>query len=166
MQSIRSTSIKSRIIALAAIIIIPLIIALVWVATNQAETNRTLIEMQRKDLSHELSRAIDRDFVELKGMLAGISSALSSDKFDKKIAYKPLVNSSGFGEILALWSFAPDGSTIKELSYSTANSTTHRLPKELVSKIVNGESGVSAVSGEGLANANIVIAVPITLFWS
>ena len=161
MKSTPSRSIRFRVVALAAIIIVPLIIALVWVAMNQAGMTRTLIELQRKDLSHELSRAIDRDFVELKGTLIGIANTFESDKFDQSMSYTPLVNSSRFGKILALWSFAPDGSTIKELGYLSANSTGHKLPKELVSQVVGGGAGVSSVVGEGMANANVVIAVPV-----
>ena len=161
MKSTPSRSIRFRVVALAAIIIVPLIIALVWVAMNQAGMTRTLIELQRKDLSHELSRAIDRDFVELKGTLVGIANTFESDKFDQSMSYTPLVNSSRFGKILALWSFAPDGSTIKELGYLSANSTGHKLPKELVSQVVGGGAGVSSVVGEGMANANVVIAVPV-----
>ena len=120
MNSIVSRSIRFRVVALAAIIIVPLIMALVWVATNQAQTNRTLIEMQRKDLSYEFSRAIDCDFVELKGMLVGIANSLTSDQSDKSVAFPTPVNSSGIGKILALWSFASDGSTIIELGYLSA----------------------------------------------
>ena len=97
MKSTPSRSIRFRVVALAAIIIVPLIIALVWVAMNQAGMTRTLIELQRKDLSHELSRAIDRDFVELKGTLVGIANTFESDKFDQSMSYTPLVNSSRFG---------------------------------------------------------------------
>lgn len=76
--------------------------------------------MQRKDLSYEFSRAIDCDFVELKGMLVGIANSLTSDQSDKSVAFPTPVNSSGIGKILALWSFASDGSTIIELGYLSA----------------------------------------------
>jgi PAS domain S-box-containing protein len=156
-----SRSIKFRVVALTAIIIAPLLIVFALIAFNLAATHRAMIELQRKNMVHELSSRVDRDFMELKGMLVGIAVSLPINKFDKTAINKQMATTSRFGQISAMWSFSPNGNATEQLMDVSPTSAAHNLSKELLLRVFGGESAVSGVSGEGMENASIVIAVPV-----
>lgn len=161
MNSVGSRSIKFRIIALVALIIAPLLVVFALITLSLATANRAAIESQRHYSAHELSAAVDRDFVELKGELSGIAIAIGSRssanlEFDQQLAKK-----AKFARIMKIWSFSSNGTPIEQFTDTLADSRNYNLTSDFISRVFDGKSTVSEVSGEGMENATIVMAVPV-----
>ena len=161
MNSAGWRSIKFRIIALVALIIAPLLVVFVFLALSLAQANRVAIESQRHNSAHELSAAVDRDFVELKGELTGIAVSVASrsssiPEFDQQLAKK-----AKFARIMKIWSFSSNGIALEQFTDTLPDSRNHNLSSDFVSRVFEGKSAVSEVRGEGMESATIVIAVPI-----
>lgn len=161
MIAIDSRSIKFKVVTLTATIVLPLLIVSALISLNLAETNRALIEMQRKNMSRELSGTIDRDFAELKGMIGGIAGSQSSYQIDKAGSPKQITKAFRLGPILAMWKFTADGTAAEELVGISPSSGGSNLSKNLLLRVFKGEAAVSDVFGEGMKTANVIIAVPI-----
>ena len=161
MNSAGSRSIRFRIISLVTLIFAPLIVLFALVTFSLATANRAAIESQRHYSAHELSAAVDRDFVELKGELTGIAvtigSRSSSDlEFDNRLAKR-----AKFARILRIWSFSSNGSPIELFTDTIPNSAKRSLTSDFIARVFAGNSAVSEVSGEGMENATVVMAVPV-----
>ena len=161
MNSAGSRSIKSRIIALVALIIAPLLIVFALVTLSLVTGNRSAIESQRQNSAHELSAAVDRDFVELKGELIGIAASIASRSsvdpaFDQQLAKK-----ASFARIMRLWTFSPNGTTTEKFADMLPGSRNHNLTSDFVSRVFARKFAVSEVQGEGMESATIVIGVPV-----
>ena len=161
MIAIDSRSIKFKVVTLTATIVLPLLIVSALISQNLAETNRALIEMQRKNMSRELSGTIDRDFAELKGMIGGMAGSQSSYQIDNAGSPKQITKAFRLGPIQAMWKFTADGTAAEELVGISPSSGGHNLSKNLLLRVFKGEAAVSDVFGEGMKTANVIIAVPI-----
>jgi PAS domain S-box-containing protein len=156
-----SRSIKFRIVALVVTIVAPLIVLFTLVTMNLAEANRATIELQRQSTTHELSAAVDRKLLEMRGVLTGIALSLASRtavsiKFDQ-----PLADKAKIAQIVDLWSFDASAS-VKEKFIDVAQNTSRPiLSNELVVQIFSGQPAVTRVAGNGYDGATIIIAVPV-----
>ena len=161
MSSAGSRSIKFRIIVLVALIIAPLLIMFAVVTWSLATANRTAIESQRHNSAHELSAAVDREFVELKGELTGIAVSVASRSsanigFDQQLAKK-----AKFARFMRIWRFSSNGIMTEQFTDTEPGSLFPYLATDFVSRVFAGGYAVSEVRGEGMENATIVIAVPV-----
>ena len=161
MNLVGSKSIKFRIMALVALIIAPLLIVFGLVTLSLATANRAAIEAQRHNSAHELSAAVDRDYVELKGVLTGIAILVASHHTSSLAVDQQLARKAGLAQILGMWSFSLNGSPTELFADSPPSSRNHNLNMDFIARVFAGESVVSDVRGEGIDNASIVIAVPV-----
>ena len=161
MSLIDSRSIKFRIMALVALIIAPLLIVFGLVTLSLAQANRAAIEAQRYNSAHELSAAVDRDYVELKGVLTGIAILVGSHHTSSLAVDQQLARKAGLAQILGMWSFSLIGSPTELFADSPPSVRNHNLDGDFIAHVFAGESVVSDVRGEGMDKAIIVIAVPV-----
>lgn len=68
-------TIRSRLIALIAIIVVPLLAMFGWLANDYAKIQRSLIETQRSDAVTNLTSLLDREIASIKGGLIGLASS-------------------------------------------------------------------------------------------
>ena len=161
MNSSGNRSIKFRIIALVALIIVPILIVFALVTLSLVTGNRSAIESQRQKSAHEISSSMDRSFVELKGELVGIAVSIASDSSSHQVFDQQLTNRVGFARILRLWTFSANGTTTEKFVDVIPNSPIHNLSSNFVSRVFASKFAVSEVQGEGMGNATIVIGVPV-----
>lgn len=161
MNAAASQSIRFRIVALTILIIAPLLVVFTIVSISLASAHRSAIELRRQHAAHELSAIVDRDYVELRGILTGIALTLSARltpnvAFNEQLAVK--VKSA---HILGLWSFAADGHVTEQFMDALPDVPNHTLTPDTIARIFKGQSVASEVLGEGLDKATVAIAVPI-----
>ncbi len=154
-------SIKFRIVALTALIIAPLLIVFTLVTLSLADANRSAIKLQQQNTARDLSLAVDRHFLELKGALMGISIALGSRNFSTTELDQQLSKKAKFAKIVGIWSFSSTGTSIAQLFDASPPIENHTLTSEFVGRVFAGQTAVSGVAGKGLDDATVVIAVPV-----
>ena len=161
MSSAGSRSIKFRIIVLVALIIAPLLIMFAVVTWSLATANRAAIESQRHNSAHELSAAVNRDFVELKGELTGIAVSVASRSSANLEFDRQLTKKARFARFMRIWRFSSNGTVIEQFTETEPGSVIPYLTTDFVSRVFAGGYAVSEVRGEGMENATVVIAVPV-----
>src|SRR5450631_2126057 len=114
MSSTGSRSIKFRITVLVALIMAPLLIIFGFVVLSLATANRAAVELQRQSSSHQLSAAVDLEFVELKGLLTGIATSVASSPSSNLMIDQQLANQAGFARIMRMWSFSSTGNVLAQ----------------------------------------------------
>ena len=161
MSSAGSRSIKFRIVALVALIIAPLLVMFALVTLSLVRENRLAIESQRQNSAHQLSAAVDRDFVELKGELTGIAASIAARSLPNFEFEQQLARNARFNRIVRMWTFSPNGTTKEQFAEPLPDSHYHILTDDFVSRVFAGKFSASDVQGEGMGNATIVIGVPV-----
>ncbi|MDP8997070.1 MAG: PAS domain S-box protein [Pseudomonadota bacterium] len=161
MSSTGSRSIKFRITVLVALIMAPLLIIFGLVVLSLATANRAAVELQRHSSSHQLSAAVDLEFVELKGLLTGIATSVASSPSSNLMIDQQLANQAGFARIMRMWSFSSTGNVIAQYTNTLPDSRDQNLTSDFISRVFAGGYSISEVRGEGVGKATIVIAVPV-----
>ena len=161
MSSTGSRSIKFRITVLVALIMAPLLIIFGFVVLSLATANRAAVELQRQSSSHQLSAAVDLEFVELKGLLTGIATSVASSPSSNLMIDQQLANQAGFARIMRMWSFSSTGNVIAQYTNTLPGSRDQNLTSDFISRVFAGGYSISEVRGEGVGKATIVIAVPV-----
>ncbi len=156
-----SRSIKFRIVSLVVTIVAPLIVLFTLEAINLAEANRATIELQRQTTTHELSAAVDRKFLELRGILNGIALSLASRTAISMQFDQPLAEKAKISQIVDLWSFDVSANVKEQFIDVSRKLPRPILTPELVAQVFSGQSAVSQVAGLGFDGATIIIAVPV-----
>ena len=154
-------SIKFRIVALVVTIVAPLIVLFTIVTMNLAAANRATIELQRQSTTHELSAAVDRKFLELKGTLNGIALSLASRTTISMQFDQPLAQKAKITQIVNLWSFDASANVKERFIDVPQNLPNPTLSSELIAQVFSGQSAISQEAGEGFDGATIIIAVPV-----
>lgn len=161
MSSTGSRSIKFRITVLVALIMAPLLIIFGFVVLSLATANRAAVELQRQSSSHQLSAAVDLEFVELKGLLTGIATSVAASPSSNLMIDQQLANQAGFARIMRMWSFSSTGNVIAQYTNTLPDSRDQNLTSDFISRVFAGGYSISEVRGEGVGKATIVIAVPV-----
>lgn len=161
MNLIDSRSIKFRITALTTLLIAPLVIVFSLIILSLAAANREAIELQRFNSVIELSAAVERYFAEVKGELTGIAVSVASHPFDNLKFDQQLAKRAGLVPVTGIWSFSLDGGIAQQFVDVSPQSPNHILSNDFISRVFSGEFAVSGVSGVGLSDATVVIAVPV-----
>ncbi len=71
----RDPTIRSRVIALISIVLVPMLGLLTWLAADYASLRRRIIEVQRADVTSNLNHLLDSEIASIKGALTGLASA-------------------------------------------------------------------------------------------
>jgi PAS domain S-box-containing protein len=81
----RDPTIRSRVISLIAIVLLPLLILLAWVALRYATVQRQVIEVERVYIASSLTDLLDREIAGIRGVLTGLGASedLSIGDFDR-----------------------------------------------------------------------------------
>ena len=81
----RDPTIRSRVISLIAIVLIPLLALLAWLAVNFADVQRRVIEVERVYIASSLTDLADREIAGIEGTLKGLSASedLSIGDFER-----------------------------------------------------------------------------------
>ena len=161
MNEAGSRSIKFRIIVMVALIFAPLLIVFAIFALITASTNRSTIVAQQVVSARQLSGAADHRFMEMRGILTGISIAIATRPAGSLATNQLLVQRAQAAQIAGIWRFSADGSLKEQLIDFLPNSPNHNLPNDFVARVFAGESAATAVQGEGMKNATVVIGVPV-----
>ncbi len=152
-----SKTIRFRIVALASMILVPLIALLTWMAVNYASAKRQLIELERFDITNRLSTAVDREVAEKIGMLRGLSASgdLKNNQIEDFKRHATLL--VAMPQVTRIWAFSKDATFFEAIP----EKPDQLLNSAAVTMIFAGRNVVSTVLGEGLQNARIFIAVPV-----
>ncbi len=161
MSSAGSRSIKFRIVALVALIIAPLLVMFALVTLSLVRENRLAIESQRQNSAHQLSAAVDRDFVELKGELTGIAVSIAARSLPNLEFEQQLARKARSTRIIRMWTFSRNGTPKEYFTEALPDSHKHILTDDFVSRVFAGRFATSDVQGEGMGSATIVIGVPV-----
>jgi PAS domain S-box-containing protein len=158
----RDPTIRSRVISLIAILLIPLFIAMAWIAGQLADARRHAIEIERGSLAEKLAEMLDQRISGIEGMLNGLASSqdLSNGDFprferhSKAIARQP--------DIRLLQVVAPSGEIVSSTEYAdhAVISATERT--ELLNKVLRGETIVSNLHNGSAGNPDTFsVIVPV-----
>lgn len=157
----RPRTIRSRVVVLVGIVVVPLLALFTWIAVNFSAAKRELIEQQRLDVTHRLSSAVDLNIATQFGMLSGLSVSDdlgSAFKTFRRQAEALMLNPN----VVRIWAFDKDGKFVAGArSAQKRASNGEPLDKPFVQQVFAGANAVSGTKGEGLENATVVIAVPV-----
>ena len=106
-------TIRFRIVAFAAIIVMPLLVLLSWMAFSYSSAKRQLIEFEQFDITNRLSTAIDREIAERVGMLRGLAASgdLKNNQIEEFKRHATLL--VALPQITHIWAFSKDCSSNK-----------------------------------------------------
>lgn len=157
----RPRSIRSRVVVLVGIVVIPLLALFTWIAVNFATSKRELIEQQRLDATHRLSSAVDLDIATQFGMLSGLSVSDdlgSAFKTFRRQAEALMLHP----HVVRIWAFDEDGKFVAGARSADRRSSHGDILEEaFIERTFSGANAVSGIKGEGLTDATVVIAVPV-----
>ena len=71
----RSRSIRAHLLALIAVIVLPLLGLSGWLAANRADAERRVIEARRFDMVNSLSFLVERELTRIEGILTGLAAS-------------------------------------------------------------------------------------------
>lgn len=156
----RPRTIRFRIVSLVTLVVVPLMAMFAWLAVSFAAAKRDLIERERLDLTNMLSAAVDRDIAEKLGMLRGLSGSdsIKTNSFEAFARESEIVLQHP--HVSQIWVFRQEGTRVAEAARGAADEPRDLDPR-LVEKVFQGQNAVSAVQGEGLEAATVVVAVPV-----
>jgi len=156
LSSRERTSIRSRILSLVALILVPVTLLFAAAVYNVASAKRELIEADRMQVTNRVSAAVDQEISVTLGMLMGL--ATTDDLVQG--AFGPFLKQAGVvgrqPHVLSVWAFSGEGNVVS----ATVPGASRILEAAMLEKVRKGEVAVSDVHGEGVANASVVIAVP------
>ena len=161
MESVDIRSIKFRVIALVALMIAPLLIILAIVSLGWGTANRLTIELQRQDSARDLSATVDREFLELKGMLTGVAMSVSAGQASNFAVDQLLAKKANASRLTRIWRFSANGTRVDQPLNSQSAPQDRVLANDFVNRVFGGEFAISDIAGEGMNNTNFTIAVPI-----
>lgn len=155
----RIPTIRARVIALIAIVLVPLLGLFAWTALNYARAERQLIEVQRTDVVNNLNALVDREISGIRGALLGLgtSDELHAGQFaDFARQATALATQPHF---VAISVVDRRGQTV----YATTASAELFSPgTNFTGKVFNGQMAVSSVTTLPGSNKPIVaVGVPV-----
>ncbi len=74
-SSLGDPTIQSRIFSLIAILLIPLLLVFGWMATQFADSQRSIIELERLNVAKNLTQLMDRQIAGIEGILTGLANS-------------------------------------------------------------------------------------------
>ena len=157
----QARSIRFRIFSLVGLMLVPLIIALVWMAYNGASQKRSYVELQRFGTTGRVSSAIDQQMSIPIGMLLGLAAAdelMRDDIASFRAQASKLVPSPTINRI---WAFTPAGDVKTTTDASPSAAASYALDDVTLKKVLSGQPAVSPVRGGSAADATVVVAVPV-----
>lgn len=155
----RIPTIRGRVIALIAIVLIPLLMMFAWMALNYARAEREVIEVQRTDVVNSLNAVLEREIAGIRGALLGLAT---SDELKR----------AEFGEFarqasaLATQPHFVAISVIEQNGHSvhatTASAEKFALGQDFTARVFNGETVVSSVTTlPGSSKPIFAVGVPV-----
>lgn len=158
----RPRTIRFRIVTLVTLILLPLIALFLWMAVEFADAKRDLIELQRFDITSQLSSTVDQKIAEQIGVLRGLAGSddLKSNRLSDFKKHAEIL--AAHPVIKSIWAFSSNGNYVEGTEIPrTGASTAKPLQDELVERVFKGNNFVSPVQGEGLQDAFVRVAVPV-----
>lgn len=155
----RIPTIRARVIALIATVLIPLLGLFAWMALNYARAERQVIEVQRTDVVNNLNSLLDREIAGIRGALLGLGT---SDE----------LKAGAFGEFgrqataLATQPHFLAISVVDRRGQSVYASTTSAedlpLGADFTARVLNGETVVSDITTlPGTSKPIFAVGVPV-----
>ena len=161
--SLPPTTIRNRLVGLAALIAVPLFGLFSWTALDLAATRRDLVELHRLDVTNRLTSIIDRDIAGVYGVLTGLASSedlLQSRFLEFERQARAL---QAHPEIIRIWVFSKTGQAVVADAAADVPPGWNEVKDELLNPVFRGERSVSGVQGEGLRNATVIVAIPVNV---
>lgn len=144
-------------VSLVALIVVPLIFLFALVAIEYAAAKRQLLAEQGVNIANRVNSAIDREIAGVLGMLVGLAgiAPVSSDRIEEFNRMASLRKPAP--QVLRVWAFDDNGVALPSSNPSRGERS---LDQDILSRILNGQTAVSEVRGEGLHQAYVVLAIP------
>lgn len=160
--SLNAPTIQSRIISLIAILIVPLLLVFAWMASQVADAQRRIIELERLRVATTLNQLLDRQLTGIEGILTGLanSEALRTGDLAHFGRHAVAVASTPNFSAIELWQV--DGN----VAVSTNDAAVQWMPAseraEIAAYVAQGKVFVSELHrGEGGQPNTFTLAVPV-----
>lgn len=160
----RDPTIRSRVVTLVAIALLPFIGMMMWLATDYAAAQRRIIEVERVAVANTLTHLLDREISAIEGALTGLGSSedLSSGDLERFARHADQVIK--LAHFRAIRVFDPSGAVI----YATNGDLGRDVPAKTRAMIINdvfrGKFAVSdLVTGAGgdAKQMSFSVSVPV-----
>lgn len=162
--SLNAPTIQSRIISLIAILLVPLLLVFAWMASQFAESQRRIIELDRLRIATTLNQLLDRQLTGIEGILTGLanSEALRMGDLAHFRRHAVAVSSTPNFSAIELWRV--DGN----VALSTNDAAVQWMPEseraEIAAYVAQGRVFVSELHrGEGRQPNTFTMAVPVRI---
>lgn len=144
-------------VSLVALIVTPLIFLFALVAIEYAAAKRQLLAEQGVNIANRVNSAIDREIAGVLGMLVGLAgiAPVSNDRIEEFNRMASLRKPAP--QVLRVWSFDDNGEALPSANPARREQS---LDQDVLKRVLNGETAVSEVRGEGLKQAYVVLAIP------
>ncbi|MGE0055166.1 MAG: PAS domain S-box protein [Hyphomicrobium sp.] len=160
-RQLQARTIRYRIFSLIAFILLPLIIAFIWMAYDSALTKRQIVELERFEITNRISSAIDQKIAIPIGMLVGLAVAdelVQGDFVDFRKQAAKLIPQPN---IVRIWAFDHDGNVKSTTEAIRSNKAQYALDAAILERVFSGQPTVSPVRGEGLSQSTVVVTTPV-----
>lgn len=158
----RVPTIRSRVISLIAILLVPFFIVVAWMAGQLANARKSAMELERGAIAEKLTQILDQRIAGITGMLTGLASSedLSSGDFEsferhsRAFARQP--------EIKALRVISPTGDTLSSTDVTAPQNIKASEINDIVSAVLRGQTVVSDVQqGAQKDDDMFLITIPV-----
>jgi PAS domain S-box-containing protein len=154
-------SIRSRIVTLVLIIVVPLVCLFLWVAVRYAAAKTELIELQRFDATSRISMTIDREIAGSIGMLTGLAGADDLANRNYLDFSKHALVLISTHKIARIWAFTREGSALPLTLTPAGTGGAATLEPEAIARLFNGSPVVLPLQDDGGADTTAIVAVPV-----
>ena len=154
----RDPTIRSRVVTLVAIALLPFIGMMLWLATNYASAQRRIIEVERVAVANTLTHLLDREIAAIEGALIGLGSSEDLSSGDLARFGRHADHVLKLPQFLAIRVYDATGAVI----YTTDGGSSKAIPATTRATIINNVlRGKFAVSDLSSGNTDAVPSDPV-----
>ncbi|MCB1484134.1 MAG: PAS domain S-box protein [Hyphomicrobiaceae bacterium] len=157
----QARTIRFRILSLIAFILLPLIIAFIWMTYDSASTKRRIVELERLEITNRISSAVDQQIAIPIGMLVGLAVADELFKGDFADFRRQALKLVPQPNITRIWAFTSKGKVKATTEIDPKDPADYALDPVTMERVFSGQPAVSPVRGEGLSQTTVVVSAPV-----
>lgn len=148
--SAKPRSIRSLLLSLVLLVLLPLMLMFLWLAVELAAMQRSMIEQHRADITRRVSVRADREVALYFGMLRSLTASPDIHSGNVADFARHAAGLENLPEIKRVWKF----------SAAVADGADVEPEPGFYRRVLNGESVISTVRGTG-ADATFSVGVPV-----
>jgi len=158
----RDFDIRTRVIALISVLLIPLLMLAAWLAYNFADAERRVIETKRFDAVNNLSFIFDREIAQTIGALNGLASSPDLIQGEFKSFRNHARPVSTLPQLSSLVVFDQTGQQLFSTFLPEGAPLPQRTDLSFISRVFRGETVVSGVTlGTASNRPLITVSAPV-----